>query len=437
VLIDPRHPPIDLGDLVAKILLALLLAAGIVTIAAGLIGKKRRPAWVAFTAGPVVLFFIASCDKMGTSRSSAETVWQRIEVVYFHQGLAAGPALTTNADGTLREERRYEPFGQPVDANVAGTLGPVDFRRELQNSLGKLTNPNTGWSYHGARWMQPQTARWTSPDAAVKGPDLGTFGRNPYAYVNQNPVLSWDPTGNFEDPVHGALTYKLAIAAGFSAKDAAKIALADAGVDHNVRTRPIGGDSLKGYAEGARKLFDGTLHEYHFLSYGDALKAVREEMAEGQYMGMQEFGKALHTLQDVGFKDAPGPHKRGFHIFGENGMHGTYRTGSGKVSLGPDHTADKAFSDPEANRKELRKVYDLMKQAASGYGVQGPANDAAAYKAIDDLINAKTKDQIVDFMSAPVGSAPSYYDQVQNNNDSRSPVTGVPKYPASEVETGF
>jgi len=28
-----------------------------------------------------------------------------------------------------------------VNANLGGTIGPVDFRREQQNSLGKLTNP--------------------------------------------------------------------------------------------------------------------------------------------------------------------------------------------------------------------------------------------------------------------------------------------------------
>jgi len=147
-----------------------------------------------------MLLFLASCEELNTKRQSAATVWERIETVYFHHGVAAGPVLTTNADGTLREERRYEPFGQPVNANLGGTIGPVDFRREQQNSLGKLTNPNTGWSYHGARWMQPQTARWTAPDPAVKGPREDAISRpaalNPYAYVRQAPTLFWDADGN-------------------------------------------------------------------------------------------------------------------------------------------------------------------------------------------------------------------------------------------------
>jgi RHS repeat-associated protein len=133
----------------------------------------------------VMLFFLASCDEVNTKRQSAATLWERIDTVCFHVGIAAGPVLTTNVDGTLREERRHEPFGQPVNANVGGTIGPLDFRREQQNGLSKLTNPNTGWSYHGARWMQPQAARWTAPDPAVKGPapaKLDPDKLNPYAY---------------------------------------------------------------------------------------------------------------------------------------------------------------------------------------------------------------------------------------------------------------
>ncbi|HEY7375909.1 MAG TPA: RHS repeat-associated core domain-containing protein [Polyangia bacterium] len=437
VLIDPRRPPVDLGDLIAKILLALLLAGGLATVVTGSMGKKRRPAWVSAAAGPVVLFFLASCDKVGTDRRSAETVWQRIEVVYFHHGIAAGPVLTTNADGTLKEERRYEPFGQPVDANVGGTLGAIDFRREQQNSLGKLTNPNTGWSHHGARWMQPQAARWISPDPALFASAAAVMASpNPYAYVRGNPTVYWDRSGAYEEPVHGALTYKLAIYAGFSVKDAAKIALADAGIDHDPRTRPLGDSNVSGYLEGAQKMKDGTTHQFHFLPFGEALGNVHEEMKEKQYMGMQEFGKALHTLQDVGFSDAPGPHARGVHQFGSLGGHGYYRHENGRISTWWRHDADHAWSDPKANRKELREIWEVMKEAAHASGATGVPDDAAASKAIDECIGADTTKKVGAFLNAPVGDAPSYRDQVQSNYDSNSPFSGVYRYPADKIEYG-
>jgi RHS repeat-associated protein len=202
---DPKHPPKDWGDLVAQLLVAMLLAGGLAATIAGAVGRKRRPAWVVAATGPVMLFFVASCEMLGSERKSAQTLWQRIEVVYFHDGLGAGPALTTNADGSLREERRYEPFGQPVDSMVGTTIGPVDFRREAQNSLGKLTDPDTGWSYHGARWLQPQTARWNTPDPLMKTPDHSYVEKawqlNPYQYALQSPTRFWDPLGLADEQI--------------------------------------------------------------------------------------------------------------------------------------------------------------------------------------------------------------------------------------------
>jgi len=109
---------------------------------------------------------------------------------YFHQGIAAGPTLITDGGGNVVDERRSEPFGQPIDANMA---------QDPYNSLNKETNKETGWSYHGARWMAPQTARWLTPDPPVKGPDTRftgePWGLNPYAYVQYNPTTFWDPDG--------------------------------------------------------------------------------------------------------------------------------------------------------------------------------------------------------------------------------------------------
>jgi RHS repeat-associated protein len=189
------------AELVDQILV-MLLAAGCVAISlGGLVGRKRRrrPAWVAATTGPACLFFLASCEMLGYERRSAQTLWQRVDSVFFHQGPAAGPVLTTSASGALLEERRYDPFGAPIDAAVSGVVGAVDFRREPQNALGKLTNAETGWSYHGARWMSPQTARWISPDPEVKGPQrsqvVHPWDLNPYHYASQAPTYAWDPDG--------------------------------------------------------------------------------------------------------------------------------------------------------------------------------------------------------------------------------------------------
>ncbi|NVJ09683.1 DUF5615 family PIN-like protein [Myxococcus sp. AM001] len=127
-------------------------------------------------------------------------------VQYFHGGVGAGPVLISRQDGSVLEERRYEPFGAPIDAyrewpGGSAELGDIDHVGEPLNVLNKLTEAHTGWSDHGARWMAPETARWLTPDPPVKGPEphflSSPWDLHPYQYVRQNPMLYWDPDGRF------------------------------------------------------------------------------------------------------------------------------------------------------------------------------------------------------------------------------------------------
>jgi RHS repeat-associated protein len=124
----------------------------------------------------------------------------------------------TDANGNLVEERRYEPFGVPIDARIRSgdtyaTGAPDVLARDLI-PLGKRTDAATGWSDHGARWMAPETGRWTSIDPPVEGPDaklMATpWGLHPYQYVDQNPIAYWDPDGREPVPsvpyLHGNAT---------------------------------------------------------------------------------------------------------------------------------------------------------------------------------------------------------------------------------------
>lgn len=122
------------------------------------------------------------------------------QVLYFHHGAGAGPVLLTRADGTVAEERRFEPFGQPLDAaRPDAPVAAVDLGLEPTGSLNREHDAATGLSYHGARCMDPRTARWTSTDPPTRAPDPKFMDRpgqlNPYQYVDQNPVTFWDPDG--------------------------------------------------------------------------------------------------------------------------------------------------------------------------------------------------------------------------------------------------
>jgi RHS repeat-associated protein len=153
--------------------------------------RRRRPLWQTAPAVACSLTLVLAtpgCDdgvdsrKHGLEDASARR--------YFHQGIAAGPTLITDGGGAVVDERRSEPFGTPIEGNLV--LDPY-------NSLNKETNKDTGWSYHGARWMAPQTARWLTPDPPVKVPDKRFMGApwslHPYVYGNQSPTKYWDPDG--------------------------------------------------------------------------------------------------------------------------------------------------------------------------------------------------------------------------------------------------
>jgi RHS repeat-associated protein len=196
-------------------LAAVLMLLGVAGAAVRFVWKKRG--WVPATAALLALIFTAtSCEMFGVGDKVASAIWHTNQLGddaprYFHSGIAPGPTVITKTDGTVSEERRYEPFGQPVDSRTSAmTTGGANFAGEPQNILGKLTDPNTGWSYHGARWMAPQVARWSAPDPEVKGPAekhmYTPWDLNPYAYVRQSPTLYWDPSGAFSLEIHGAIT---------------------------------------------------------------------------------------------------------------------------------------------------------------------------------------------------------------------------------------
>jgi RHS repeat-associated protein len=184
------------GGLLSAAALALMVAFGR--------PSRRRVSFA--MAGLAVLSFAVACSAPsgdGGQRERVELAWATAAVEYFHQGFSAGPVLFTGADGAVIEERRYEPFGAPIEAyreqDGVGVIGDVDHRREPRNALNKDTDPDTGFSYHGARWLAPQLARWLTPDPPTKAPDpkflLSPWDLHPYAYVRGNPLAYWDPDG--------------------------------------------------------------------------------------------------------------------------------------------------------------------------------------------------------------------------------------------------
>jgi RHS repeat-associated protein len=134
---------------------------------------------------------LAACMPTSPAQTSApQALRTTSRVVYYHPAFAAGPSIITRGDGSVLDERRDEPFGAAIDGDLAA---------DPHNALNKETDATTGWSDHGARWLAPEAARWLTPDPPVKAPDpkfmIEPWGLHPYQYVEQNPVVFWDPDG--------------------------------------------------------------------------------------------------------------------------------------------------------------------------------------------------------------------------------------------------
>jgi RHS repeat-associated protein len=345
----------------------------------------------------------------------------------------------------------FHPFGTTAYQATANVIGPAAKRYRY---TGMERDEESGFAYHGARYYAPWLGRWIAPD---QHPDR--LDGNRYAYVKNNPLAYRDPNGRFEEPVHGPLTYRLALAAGFPPDEAAEIAIATAGMDHNAAQRP-GDDKI----EMQKQILLGRTQINHYPSQEVALGRIERDLSEG-VVDLQEFGRHLHSLEDVGFKDASGPHNRSdvrliapavaivsglaiaagigaaigaaaafsaggawgvlgvvaavaaaalfafalyavvFAVVAAGTGHPTYKTERSGWSNFFSHVADRASADPEANTKELLKIFGILKQAAKARNANAKSDEEEAKKAIKQTVEADTQDEINELINAPTRDA--------------------------------
>lgn len=113
------------------------------------------------------------------TRMGAQRFW-------LHSDRAGSVRALSDDAGLLMERIDYTPFGKPLSVSQYGTL----FRFEEARADLK-----TGLIYMGARFYDPVSGRFTSPDTVV--PDvLNTQATNRYAFAYNSPLLFVDPDGH-------------------------------------------------------------------------------------------------------------------------------------------------------------------------------------------------------------------------------------------------
>ena len=102
---------------------------------------------------------------------------------------AQSTALILSAAGEVAQRVEYEPYGRPR-TNEVTTAGGYETERlfngkERESGFGKSANVYD----FGARPYNANTGRWMSPDPSYAD------GLNRYAFVRNDPMSRWDPTG--------------------------------------------------------------------------------------------------------------------------------------------------------------------------------------------------------------------------------------------------
>lgn len=131
------------------------------------------------------------------------TVYEKNQF-FFHPDQAGSTNYVTEADGSIFEHLEYFPGGETWVQEKSSTINlPYEFS-------GKMLDPESGFVYYGARYYDPRTGIFESPDPALvhrladlpENPSelssLNTFAPsflNLYNYADDRPLTEVDPDG--------------------------------------------------------------------------------------------------------------------------------------------------------------------------------------------------------------------------------------------------
>jgi RHS repeat-associated protein len=160
-------------------------------------GPVRVTRYLVDTAGPLS-HVVAELDASGQVRAHYTRADDELLAVlrpggsrFFHADGVGSVRRLTDETGFVTDAYRFSAFGELREHTGAD---PNTYR-----FAGEPVDPNTGFSFNRARWLNPQAGQFVSMD-----PYAGTLADPPslhrYLYAHADPVNNVDPTGQFAVP---------------------------------------------------------------------------------------------------------------------------------------------------------------------------------------------------------------------------------------------
>ncbi len=135
------------------------------------------------TAGDIQTYIASGCPTTAGNGATTTT--------FIHPNVTGSPIMATNANGDPAWFENYSAFGERLKNEPSSNIGSNNNQNWF---IGKPVDSATGLVYFGARWYDPEVARFLSFDPAPVNPD-SPHSFNRYAYGNNNPYKYLDPDG--------------------------------------------------------------------------------------------------------------------------------------------------------------------------------------------------------------------------------------------------
>jgi RHS repeat-associated protein len=147
-------------------------------------------------AGDLKAFYVRGDDLLAVMRPLVATPaspadWQ---TRCYHSDHIGSIRRLTNEAGQVTDGYTYTAFGELI-AHTGTDPQPYAF-------TGEPYDPNVGFQYHRARWMDPEAGRFVSLDP-FRGLAEIPNSLQPHSYVASNPVDATDPSGAFSSLIWG------------------------------------------------------------------------------------------------------------------------------------------------------------------------------------------------------------------------------------------